>query len=61
MRRADAAQMVNGRAVVRLAIENAGGEPAPALWLTLSATPDGWRVTGTTGDAELATAYPTAR
>ena len=61
VRRADAAQMVNGRAVVRLAIENAGGEPAPALWLTLSATPDGWRVTGTTGDAELATAYPTAR
>ena len=53
--------MVNGRAAVLLAIEDAEGEPAPALWLTLSATPDGWRVAGATGDAEMAAAYPSAR
>jgi hypothetical protein len=61
VRRTDGAQMVDGRAAVRLAIEDAEGEPAPALWLTLSSTPDGWKVTGATGDAELAAAYPTAR
>jgi len=61
VRRADAAQMVDGRAAVRLAIENAEGESAPALWLTLTSTPDGWRVAGATGDAELAAAYPAAR